>query len=176
MADNLRYDYVTDHLLYHSESGHLIYSCVETCLYTITVTLTWSTYSNADLDLYTKVGTDVCWFGNHPIAGLSLNHDANPNCDSTPTPPEIITGQFNSTETFSVWYNQYSDCAGETVPTTTKIEVTNDGSLNICVNGNLIAPNNTHTINSFAYAGYNNASQPAYASGTSVVVTCESCP
>lgn len=147
------------------ESG---YSVIQ---YDISFTLDWGDTNNADLDAYMKLGSDVCYFSNGTIAGMTLNQDAHPVCDPSPSGPEIISGSFTGGKTFYVWYDQFSDCSVETTPTTFSASVTNTGTTDIIVNGTTVTPGNTSAPIAAAYAGYNTGSSPGYASGTEIAVT-----
>ena len=151
-------------------------SSSEGCSYSITVILNWASGGDyPDLDLYTKVDGNVCYYLDQSTGGLSLNDDAHPGCASTPTPPEQITGSFTEDKTFYVWYSQFSDCASEKTPNLTTISVHNTGFVSIYVNENEVMPGNSHNISSYAYAGYDTGPVPGYTGGTEVEVCCGEC-
>lgn len=150
------------------------------CQYNITATLNWPEgTTNPDLDLYVKDETDdvVCWFGNPTSSYLNLNHDACDGCDATPAPPEIITGAFTSGKTFSVWYNEYSDCAPEISPTTATFEINNTGPSDLVVtvaggSFTLASGESQTVLRTFPSAGYNVGSSQDFLGGAVVTVEC----
>ncbi len=153
--------------------------------YTIEAKLNWGSSDFPDLDLY---GTHApgaggssypsVWYELLESAGLALNQDVYAGCgvdSEEEAPPELITGTFTKnnawgTEHFRFWYNQHSDCAPETSPTTTSITVTNTGDVPIDVNETLVEPGGSWTTNVIEYTGYDKGGQPNYTGGTEVVV------
>ena len=153
------------------------------CTYTVTASLLWPFAPPADLDLYVKNVTtgDICWFGMPTAGALALNHDAFPDCDPTPVPPEIITGSYSSVNAFRVWYSQWSHCAPKVSPGTieTMFKVHNtSASLNVLVTtvaGTVIVgPGATTTVltDAFAYAGYDTGAQQNFPNGSPVLIQC----
>lgn len=143
--------------------------------YTVQVTLDWA--STADLDLYGRVDDGwAIYYGNPANDGLTLSIDAHPVCRGGPLPPEEQTGAFAEGHVFHFWYDQYSNCAGETAPATTRIEIANTGPIPICVNGQVVYPGQAWQANTLAYAGYATWGSPEFTGGTEVEVRCGSCP
>lgn len=136
---------------------------------------------NSDLDIYVSNLTDggVCYFGALQAGGLTLNHDAHPICRPTPTQPEVITGVFAGSKTFSVWYNQYLNCTAPQAPTTQAFTVKNLGliTIQVFVGGSpfpitLTSGQSAVVLSSFAYAGYNTNTQVNFKGGTQVSIVC----
>ena len=161
-----------------SKAGEL-FCCCEPCpdsYYNIVYTLDWGDTNNADLDAYLKHDSFVCYYGSSNVGGMTLNQDAHPVCNPTPTGPEVITGSFMGKKTFHAWYDQYSNCAVETVPTYHDVYVTNTGASSIWVNGVEVLPGNTSAPISAAYAGYATGSSPGFTGGTQIDVDCVAPP
>lgn len=154
--------------------------CCGGCSYRITAYIDWSTNGTYnDLDLYGKIISnplsETVYYDKLSHSGLSLNHDANPGCASTPLSPEIITGTFNSNNIFQFWYNIHSNCLSNPFPggftVNRNIVIENIGTTPILINegilttqGSLskILPNHsiTYSNNVFTgafpyYTGYN---------------------
>lgn len=136
----------------------------------LVATLSWGDFS--DLDLYVSNVTDggVAWYASRIAGGLSLNQDTHPGCAAAPVGPEITTGTFTASKTFSVWYNQFSNCLPETAPAIKQVQIFNNGNLPITVNGNAVLAGGNLLINNINYAGYNTGGIPGFVGGTAVVV------
>ena len=148
--------------------------CCQGCSFTIRVTLNWGNV--ADLDVYGSVdGAWPTYYGNPWYNGLTLSVDAHPVCWGEPSPPEVISGDFTDGHTFRFWYDQYSDCEQQTAPAVTLIEVINNGSSDICVNGTTVWPGETWQADSLACAGYATWGSPGFQDGTIVEVACGEC-
>ena len=144
------------------------------CSFDITVTLDWEDVNDADLDLYAQEDSNsVVFFGNLNAGALTLNQDAHPTCNPTPTGAEIVTGSFTDVEskTFLFWYNQYSACATETSPTVTTIKIDNTGDTDLFVNGVSIASGSSTTLSTIAYGGYDVGQQLTFSGATTVDIT-----
>lgn len=176
----LQYSSVTGNLLYIAEleGNPLMNECCCGCSYSIQVVLDWA--NTADLDLYVKYDSFVCYYGDVISGNLQLNRDAHPTCNPTPAAPEIISSlvNFDESHTFYVWYAQFSSCESETTPTVQNIQILNDGDRDITVSGDftttevIVAPGFGVDISPFAYAGYAVGDESGYANGTEIIVTC----
>ena len=185
MAAKLLTNCAASTLLTNCAASTLLVDCGQTCTFTITATLDWS--DGTDLDLYGKEDAlSAVYYFNLSQVGvggtLTLNSDAHPNCNSSPTPPEIITGNYTfdtpTVRQFRFWYNRYSDCptiGAYTGTETTEIRVTNTGGYSICVNGEDIAPGDYY-VSSTIYHLSSSGNQSAYSGGTLIEITCASCP
>lgn len=111
-------------------------SSSDCCSYEVKGYLMWGAYlaeTGPDLDLYARrTGAETCYYNNMSAGGLSLNVNALPDC-SGPAPPEIIWGDFTSSEEFRFWWNMHSDCSEYKNPDQMYVRVTNTGPKNIKV-------------------------------------------
>ena len=111
-------------------------SSSDCCSYEVKGYLMWGAYlaeTGPDLDLYARrTGAGTCYYNNMSAGGLSLNVNALPDC-SGPAPPEIIWGDFTSSEEFRFWWNMHSDCSEYKNPDQMYVRVTNTGPKNIKV-------------------------------------------
>jgi hypothetical protein len=110
-------------------------------LYTVEAKLQW--YRNpdfiyADYDLYGAVETNpAVYFNNLTDGVLTLNHDAHPDCNSTPTSPETITSiSLNTDSNFRFWFNRYADCGIGSLITIKTITINNIGTSKLIVTCN----------------------------------------
>jgi hypothetical protein len=191
MAAKLLTNCAASTLLTNCAASTLLVDCGQACTFTIAATLDWT--DGTDLDLYGregKIGLGVIpavYFDNLSQAGvggtLTLNKDAHPSCNSTPLPPEIITGNYTFDapvlRKFRFWYNRHSTCVPEggsyTGTETTEIRVTNTGGYSICVNGEDIAPGDDYVSSTIYYLS-SSGTQDGYSGGTLIEITCASCP
>jgi hypothetical protein len=185
MAAKLLTNCAASTLLTNCAASTLLVDCGQTCTFTIAATLDWT--DGTDLDLYGREDAlSAVYWGNETQPGvggtLTLNDDAHPNCDISPYPPEIITGNYTfdtpTLRQFRFWYNRYSDCptvGAYTDTETTEIRVTNTGGYSICVNGEDIAPGDYY-VSSTIYHLSSYGTQNGYSGGTLIEITCASCP
>lgn len=140
--------------------------------YTVDVVLDWPN-NNADLDVYGRVDANpACYWGDLSSGGLTLNHDAHPTCSPTPMQPELMTGVFTDSHDFKFWYNQYSNCQVPTTPTITSIRITNNGNIDIVINGTTVTPGDSYDSTITDYQGYATGDIHTYVGGTDFDVVC----
>lgn len=125
----------------------------------------------------------VVYYDNTSGNGLSLNIDAYPVCNTSYTPPEIISGTYNLNTSpygcglkFRFWRNIYSECnSAQSTDVTTQTVVVTCNSGSIKVNGEILGSGGSKTFNTIAFDP-NRGEVSNSTLGEEIVVKNKCCP
>ncbi len=120
-------------------------------------------------------GAAVCYYNNVTSGELTFTGIIPPDCGGIAR-TNSIDGDINLrliTE-FKLWWNEAANCGSPAEADGTSLSLENLGTGNMLINGATPLPaGGTYTLSptGFAYAGFANGDQSAYASGTSLIVS-----